>query len=242
MPYIRLDSAVFERELAESRNRSADLIKSGAVRVNGAVITKNAFLVLESDVITAEKTRRYVGRAGGKLDFALEHFAVDVTGFTCADVGASTGGFTDCLLHNGAEKVYAVDVGTGQLHPKLRGDGRVVSLENTDIRGLELPEKVDLVCADVSFVSLTKVLGDCAALAKPGGMLIALIKPQFELGRRRFKNGIVKNPADHALAVRNVTDIVLSDTRLELIGTVPSVVQGAGGNQEFLMLIKKNRR
>ena len=180
---MRLDVYLSEKNLTKSRAAAAALIKAGAVSVNGNIVEKSAFEVGENDdVKIVGETLKYVGRGGLKLEKALEIGKIDLSGKTCLDIGASTGGFTDCMLQNGAKTVYAVDVGTNQLDEKLRKDARVVSLENTDIRDFFLNSDVDFIGADVSFISLKLVLPHIFRLLKKDGKAVVLVKPQFEAG------------------------------------------------------------
>jgi 23S rRNA (cytidine1920-2'-O)/16S rRNA (cytidine1409-2'-O)-methyltransferase len=186
---------------------------------------------------------RFVGRGAYKLLTAIEHFSLDVTGFVVLDAGASTGGFTDCLLQHGAARVYAADVGRNQLHERLRADARVIPLEGVNLRLADaslVPEDLDMVTADLSFISLTLVLGPCTRRLKNSGLLAALIKPQFEAGPGATVRGIVRDPAVRAAAVGKVSAFVCDTLDMRLLGTVPSAVKGAGGNQEYVAVWRKN--
>ncbi|HDQ73480.1 MAG TPA: TlyA family RNA methyltransferase [Chloroflexi bacterium] len=231
----RLDVLLVERQLARSRNRAQRLIRAGLVRVDGQISDKPGARVPVDTHVTLEERPRFVGRGGEKLQAALDRFDVDVAGRVAADVGASTGGFTDCLLQHGARRVYAIDVGYGQLAWSLRNDPRVVVMERTNARHLEsLPEPVDLVTADVSFISLDLILPRVVAWLSGSGDVIALIKPQFEAGRVQVgKGGVVRDPAIH----REVLERVLQSAaqlELGLRGLMPSPLQGPAGNVEFL--------
>lgn len=231
----RLDVLVAERGLAESRNRAQRLIRAGEVRVDGQLVDKPSTQVAEEARITLEAKPPFVSRGGKKLQAALERFGIDVTGTVAADVGASTGGFTDCLLQHGARRVYAIDVGYGQLHWKLRNDPRVVLMERTNARYLKsLPEEVDLVTVDVSFISLDLILPAAVRWLTPAGQVLALIKPQFEAGPQNVeKGGVVRDPDVH----RRVLDHVLTqaaELNLSLRGLMPSPLRGPAGNVEFL--------
>jgi 23S rRNA (cytidine1920-2'-O)/16S rRNA (cytidine1409-2'-O)-methyltransferase len=201
-------------------------------------VAKPAELLEPDAAIDAAPAHPYVSRGGIKLAHALEAFAIDPAGWTCLDVGASTGGFTDALLMRGAANVTAVDVGHGQLDPGLAADPRVMSLEGRDIRDLtatELPAPAQLVVIDVSFVALARILPAALALAAPRAMLVALVKPQFEVGRARLgKGGIVRDPALHAQVCRAAEDAV-NAAGWQVIGTVPSPIAGGDGNREFLL-------
>ncbi|MEQ9618873.1 MAG: TlyA family RNA methyltransferase [Deltaproteobacteria bacterium] len=239
----RLDILLVERGLAETRTRARSLIMSGNVYVGGERIDKAGSLVGEgADISVKESTLRYVSRGGLKLEAALESFEIDVSGKTALDIGSSTGGFTDCLLQSGAAKVYAVDVGYGQLDWRLRNDSRVVVLEKLNARYLrpeDIGEKVDLVAVDVSFISLTMIIPPAADVLKPGGVLIALVKPQFEVGKGEVgKGGIVRDEAKHRKVIEKIENFV-KDLGFDINGVIPSPVLGAEGNREFLIAAVK---
>lgn len=204
----RLDQALVDRGLSESRAKARAAIEAGRVRVNGAAAAKPGLGVSDTDLIEAEPAHPWVGRGALKLLGALELWPIPVAGRVCLDVGASTGGFTEVLLSRGALRVYAVDVGRGQLHPRVAGDPRVVALEGVDARRLDralVPEPVDLLVCDASFIGLAKVLPAALALAGPGAELVALVKPQFEVGPERVgKGGLVRDPAVRAEASAGV--------------------------------------
>lgn len=241
MSESRLDVALVQRGLTPSRERAQEAIAAGMVEVNGAKVTKAARKVTEADQLTVTGDPiGFVGRGGLKLEGALERFAIDPSGQVCLDVGASTGGFTDCLLQRGAKLVYAVDVGRDQLHQHLRQDPRVVVMEGTDIRKVEsLPQAPTLASVDVSFISLTLVLPPMVRLLVPGGRMVALIKPQFEVGPAGVgKKGIVRDPKQHRRAI----DRVLGEsTALGLTAgpVMESPVLGTEGNREFLVVFTK---
>jgi len=232
----RLDVALVQRGLAPSRERAQEAIRAGMVLVNGKRAAKPSLKVREEDrlEVTGDPIG-YVSRGGLKLEAALDRFGIDPAGLVCLDVGASTGGFTDCLLRRGARRVYAVDVGRDQLHPTLRQNPRVVVMEETDIRQVTtLPERPELAVVDVSFISLTLVLPAVVRLLAPGAVLICLIKPQFEVGPGGVgKGGIVRDPLLREEAVRKVQDAA---ARLGLLPGIvmPSPIPGTEGNQEFL--------
>ncbi len=234
----RLDLLVVERGLAESREQARALILAGAVRVDSRPVDKPGQTFPTSVTISVERRLPFVSRAGLKLAHALRAFGVDVTGLVAVDVGASTGGFTDCLLQAGARKVYAVDVGYGQLDWRLRQDPRVVVMERTNIRYLEkLPERPDIATVDVSFISLRLVLPAVVRILKPGGRIIALIKPQFEAGRQQVgKGGVVRDPAVHRQVLESLA-AWLREQGLALQGLAASPIKGPAGNVEFLALI-----
>lgn len=236
-PKRRIDQLLVERGLAESRERAQALILAGYVRANGRRIDKPGHSIpADSDVFLTERLR-YVSRGGLKLEGALGAFGIDPSGKVCLDAGASTGGFTDCLLQRGAARVYAFDVGTGQLDWKLRGDPRVIVREGVNLRYLaasDIPEFIDLVVCDVSFISVTHIIRALVPILNPHGELVVLIKPQFEAGRDQVgKGGIVRDPAVHA----EVCDKVQAGVRALGFETriVESPILGAEGNREFLL-------
>lgn len=215
----------------------------GQVRVDGTVVTKPGTQVAEDAVIElAHEEPRYVSRAGFKLERALDYFKIDVHGLTVLDAGLSTGGFTDCLLQHGAAKVYGVDVGYGQVHEKIRHDPRVVVMERTNLRTLAgLPEPVDLVTLDLSFISVLKVIPSVVNMLKPDGRLIVLIKPQFEAGRHDVqRGGIVKDPAVHERVIKDITAGIQA-YGFECHGVIDSPIAGAQGNKEFLAYFTKKQ-
>ncbi|RBP45274.1 23S rRNA (cytidine1920-2'-O)/16S rRNA (cytidine1409-2'-O)-methyltransferase [Roseimicrobium gellanilyticum] len=240
----RLDHLLVARGLCESREKGKRLILAGDVLVNDEPITKAGHLVPEDAEIRIKAQPKYVSRGGFKMEGALEHFGIDVTGKTCLDVGASTGGFTDCLLQRGAVKVHAFDVGTNQLVWKLRNDPRVVSRENYNVRHLnkeDVPDPVDLIVADVSFISLTLVLPPAFQTLKSGGQAVVLIKPQFELSKEEIgKGGIVREKALHEKACKKIEDFARSQSGWEWRGLMESPIQGTDGNREFLAWIGYN--
>ena len=244
MPRTRLDQLLVARGLAASRERAQALILANQVTVNGAAATK-AGAQVEDDVDVALKTpdHPWVSRGGLKLVRALEAFAIDVTGATALDIGASTGGFTDVLLHHGATRVVAIDVGHNQIDWKLRSDPRVVVREGVNARYLtpsDLPEDArafDIVTIDVSFISLAHILPVVPALLRPAGRVVALVKPQFEAGREDVgKGGIVRDPAIHARVIADVTAAAAA-VGLKRLGLEPSPIEGAEGNREFLLCL-----
>jgi len=243
-PKQRLDTLLVERGLAESRTQAQALILAGQVVAGDQRADKPGSLVPSDVPVRIKEKLRYVSRGGLKLERALAEFRIAVEGKVCADIGASTGGFTDCLLQAGARKVYAIDVGRGQLHPKLLSDPRVLHLERVNARYLsaaEVPELVDLATIDVSFISLTQVLPAVLPRLRPGGTLIALVKPQFEVGRQNVaKGGVVKNPEARESAIRKIASF-LSEQGLEMIGRVDSPIAGPAGNVEALLAAAKPR-
>jgi 23S rRNA (cytidine1920-2'-O)/16S rRNA (cytidine1409-2'-O)-methyltransferase len=231
----RLDKLLVARELARSRNRAQRLICAGEVRVEGQIADKPGTRYPEDAVIAVDERPPFVGRGGEKLEAALQRFPLDVEDRIAADVGASTGGFTDCLLQRGATKVYAIDVGYGQLAWKLRQDPRVVVMERTNARYLEsLPEPVDLIVSDVSFISLRLIYQAAVRWLTPEGDVVSLIKPQFEAGRTQVgKGGVVRDPAVHREVLQTVTGF-MAELGLQLQGLMASPLIGPAGNVEFL--------
>jgi len=240
----RLDVYLTERGDTESRSRAQELIKSGSVTVNGKTVTKASYPVEDCDdvALLREQICPYVSRGGFKLEAALKGFMVDVRGLVCADIGASSGGFTDCLLQHGAKRVYAIDSGSGQLHPSLLRDDRVISRENCNARYLsehELPEAVDLMVMDVSFISQTKLYHALVPRMKDGALLLSLIKPQFEVGRSGVgKGGIVRDEAKRREAVETVVSCA-KVFGLHCEAVIPSPIRGGDGNVEFLACFQK---
>ncbi len=242
----RADQLVHEAGLAESREKAKRLIMAGQVYLirNGVPepVAKPGQKMGEDSLFEVRGVERFVSRGAYKLLTALEHFGIDVTGKVALDAGASTGGFTDCLLQHGASRVYAVDVGYGQLHEKLRQDDRVVNLERTNLRIAPadlIPEPIDLVVADVSFISLTLILPPCVRFMRATGELAVLIKPQFELGPDRTEKGIVRDPALHQEAIDKICDFARDELGLAVVGVVPSSIKGPKGNQEFIAYLRR---
>ena len=238
----RLDILLIESGLVKSRERAKTLIMSGNVLVNDTPVFHPGKLVLsDSKLRLKEEDVPYVSRGGLKLAKALKVFNMDVKGLVCLDVGASTGGFTDCLLQNGAECVFAVDVGYGQLAWKLRQDSRVILFERTNIRhmpGDALPRPVDLTVIDVSFISLRIVVPSVLKFIKYQAAIIALIKPQFEIGKGKVgKGGIVKDPQDHDKVITGLASF-FRETGLECLGITESSILGTKGNREFFIALK----
>ncbi|MCC6499394.1 MAG: TlyA family RNA methyltransferase [Anaerolineales bacterium] len=269
MPKVRLDVLLVERGLADSRAKAQALIMAGQVRVTGQVAWKPAAPVDSDSNLTVDSGPRFVSRGGEKLDAALEAFVIDVSGLVCADVGASTGGFTDCLLQRGAAKVYAIDVGKGILHWKLRNDPRVTVMEETNARYVEsLPEQVDLVTIDASFISLKILLpvvkswfassdshrqareerkekdlnlSDLGGSRKSDGEIIALIKPQFEAGKKDVSrgDGVIRDPEIHKQVLLDVLTFAQNEG-FGVRGLVKSPLAGPKGNVEFLAWMDLN--
>jgi 23S rRNA (cytidine1920-2'-O)/16S rRNA (cytidine1409-2'-O)-methyltransferase len=236
----RLDAELVRRELADSRARAAELILTNRVMVNGAVAAKPSRQVAAGDaVVVVGPPPRFVGRGAEKLDHALDVFAIDVTGARALDAGASTGGFTDCLLQRGAHEVVAVDVGHGQLHERLRADPRVRNLERTNVRHLApalVGAPVDLVVGDLSFISLRLVIEPLTRVCKPGAPMVLLVKPQFEAGRAEVSRGrgVITDPAIHD-RVRAEVGAALHAASCTVLGWTDSPISGADGNREFLV-------
>ena len=241
-PKKRLDTLVVERRLAESRQRANALIMAGHILVDNTPVDKpGAFIRPDAAITSRAADLRYVSRGGLKLEHAIEFFDIDVAGMKCLDVGASTGGFTDCLLQYGANSVCAVDVGYGQLAWRLRQDQRVGVIERTNIRYVkpgDLPCPFDLAAIDVSFISLKIVVPVTKTFLKDGGRILALVKPQFEVGKAQVgKGGIVKDPALHDAVIKQLEAYFTDECGLTCKGVTPSPITGPRGNREFLMLL-----
>ncbi len=239
---IRIDNLLVERSFFPTRERAQRAIMAGEVRVGDHLITKSSDLVEADASISVSPGPQYASRGALKLEGALDFFKLDVQGKTALDIGASTGGFTDCLLQRGAVKVFAVDVGHGQLAWKIRNDPRVVVMEKLNARFLsraDIPILVDLCVIDVSFISLTLILPNAFELITPNGMILALIKPQFELQREDVgRGGLVREPALHEKAQQKIVNFVESAGH-HVVGLVPSTITGADGNQEFFICLRK---
>lgn len=239
---VRLDQLLVTRGLSGSREQGKRLILAGEVFVNDQPVTKPGQLVPDDATLRVKEPPKYVSRGGFKLEGALQQFQLDVTGAVCLDIGSSTGGFTDCLLQQGAAKVYAFDVGTNQLVWKLRSDPRVTCRENYNVRHLkqeDVGEPLDIIVADVSFISLTLVLPPALSLLKLGGSAVVLIKPQFELSREEVgRGGIVRDPASHRKACDKIESFIAARTGLTWRGLIESPIQGTDGNREFLAWIQ----
>jgi 23S rRNA (cytidine1920-2'-O)/16S rRNA (cytidine1409-2'-O)-methyltransferase len=236
----RLDNYVVELGLVVSRSRAQDLIRRGLVEVGGVLETRPAASVAAgAQIRVIGAAGAHVSRGAAKLIAALDHFGFSAGGVVAVDIGASTGGFTEVLLERGAARVYAVDVGHDQLHARLAADPRVVSLEDCDARRLDralVPEPIDALVADVSFISLTKALPAPLALTRPGAWLVALIKPQFEAGRAAVgKGGIVRDVAARQRAVGLVRDWIAGRPGWRVLDVIPSPLAGGSGNEEFLL-------
>jgi 23S rRNA (cytidine1920-2'-O)/16S rRNA (cytidine1409-2'-O)-methyltransferase len=233
----RADLLLVERGLFESRAKAQAAIAAGLVTADDAPVRKASDAIPISAALRAQAAHPWVSRGGVKLAAALDHFGFDPAGRVCLDVGASTGGFTQVLLARGARRVYAVDVGRGQFHPSLRDAPGVVAFEETDIRGLDparLPEPPDFLAVDVSFISLKLVLPAAIALVRTPARLVALVKPQFEAGRRALKKGIVRDPQVHTAVCEDVAGFVAA-LGWTVAGVIPSPIVGGDGNHEFLL-------
>ena len=235
----RLDSLLVTRSLAENRSKAQALIMAGDVVVNGNIVTKAGSLISDGAEIRLSEKLPYVSRGGLKLEHALKEFGIDVTGMICLDVGASTGGFTDCLLQHGAKKVYALDVGYGQLDYRLRQDQRVTVMEKVNAHfPFDLPEKVDLATMDLSFISVTKVIPNILPHLAPPGEMVVLFKPQFEANKEDVgKGGVIKDPAIHARTIGNFI-VWINENNLKLLNLAASPILGAEGNKEFLIHLR----
>lgn len=241
----RLDVILVNNGYAESREKAKVLIMTGNVFVNGQREDKagTSFNTEDIKIEIKGQTLKYVSRGGLKLEKAVDVFGIKLDGYTCMDIGASTGGFTDCMLQNGAAKVYSIDVGHGQLAWKLRNDERVVCLEKTNFRYItneQVPEPIDFASVDVSFISLSKILPAAYPLIKDGGRMVCLIKPQFEAGKEKVgKKGVVREPAVHIEVIENALSYA-RDNHFRILGLDYSPVRGPEGNIEYLMHIEKS--
>lgn len=237
----RLDVLIFEKGLAESRSKAQAIVMEGIVLVNGRKETKAGTQVNEDDIIEIEKQNPYVSRGGLKLESVLNLFNIDFTDKVCIDIGASTGGFTDCMLQHGAKKVYAVDVGTAQLHYKLRNDPRVVNIENVNFRYFDkslLKDEIDIITIDVSFISLDKILPLASEIIKKDGFIVAMIKPQFELEPSEINKGVVRDESLRQKAINKIKDFAVN-LGLEILKEQDSGVKGPKGNLEHFIMLKK---
>jgi 23S rRNA (cytidine1920-2'-O)/16S rRNA (cytidine1409-2'-O)-methyltransferase len=239
---LRLDQLLVSKGLFASREQAQRAVMAGEIKIGTRIAGKPSQLLEPDAAIAVKPTRKYVSRGGLKLEGALDHFRIDVREKVCLDIGASTGGFTDCLLQRGAAKVYAVDVGHGQLDWRIRNDPRVVVLEKLNARLLtreHIPELVDICVIDVSFISLTLILPNAFDLITPRGVILALIKPQFELQRADVgKGGVIRDPELHQKAQDKIVAFV-TDLGHLVTGILPSNIKGADGNQEFFACLQK---
>ncbi|MDR1696225.1 MAG: TlyA family RNA methyltransferase [Endomicrobium sp.] len=237
----RLDVFLFENGSAETRTKAQAFIIGGSVLVNGQAEYKPSALIGEEDAVELKNVNPYVSRGGLKLESALNALNIDVSGFICIDIGASTGGFTDCMLQKGAVKVYAVDVGTGQLHYKLRQDPRVINIENVNFRYFDnslIKEPMDFAAIDVSFISLDKILASAYKAVKDGGFVLAMIKPQFELEPSEIKKGVVRDENLRQKAINKIKNFA-SGLGFKIISEADSGLKGPKGNLEHFVLLKK---
>lgn len=234
----RLDQLLVDRQLVESREQAQRLIRAGQVRVKEQTASKPGHLYAEDTLIELKQTEKFVSRGGLKLEAAITHFNLQLTEKIGLDIGSSTGGFTDCMLQNGARHVYAVDCGTHQLHQKLRDDERVKVMEQTNARYLttaDIPEPIDFCSIDTSFISLTKILPPLQQLLKPQGEIVSLIKPQFEAGKSQVgKGGVVRDPAVHQEVIEKIQHFGVYELGFHWQGICPSPLKGPAGNIEFL--------
>ncbi|MBR5498174.1 MAG: TlyA family RNA methyltransferase [Clostridia bacterium] len=239
---IRLDARIFELGLSESREKAKAFIMAGQVYVNGMKATKAGMTVTAQDQIDVRGGSEFVSRGGHKLKKAMSVFPINLENKICMDIGASTGGFTDCMLQNGASKVYSIDVGYGQLAWKLRSDERVINLERTNIRYVtreQVPDEIDFFSVDVSFISLCLVLPAAYPLLSENGECVCLIKPQFEAGREKVgKKGVVRDKSVHAEVIRKIYDFSI-DLGFTVSGLDYSPIKGPEGNIEYLIYLKK---
>jgi len=243
----RLDKVIKQRRLVRSRSRAQRMIEAGRVKVDGRVITRPGHPIdseAEIEIFRIETLgfERYVNRGGEKLEAALEQFQVDPKGQVCLDIGASTGGFTDCLLQHGAKKVYAIDVGHDQMHANIRRDPRVIAREGINARYLEpqdIGEPIDLAVVDVSFISLKLVLPPLVDIIAPDGEIVALVKPQFEVGKDRLpSDGVVKTKEDRDAVLKDIRAFIENETPWNVIADMVSPIQGEKGNVEFLLHLR----
>lgn len=242
MQKLRVDLALLQRGLVPSREKAQALIMEGKVRVNGAVVDKPGRMIAPEAEVEVEVDKKYVSRGGIKLGSALKEFNIDPSGKIAMDVGASTGGFTQCLLQHGAKRVYAIDVGYGIIAQELRQDKRVVLHERTNIRYLKreaIPDVIDIATIDVSFISLKVVIPKVKEFLKPGGEIIALIKPQFEVGRKEVeKGGIIKDEKKHKRVIEEISRFS-EETSLRPLKVIESPITGKDGNKEFFIHLKR---
>jgi 23S rRNA (cytidine1920-2'-O)/16S rRNA (cytidine1409-2'-O)-methyltransferase len=238
----RLDLFLVEQGFFPSREQAQRAVMAGEVKIGDQIISKSSVMVEPGAAVSLQARSPYVGRGGTKLEGALDHFEISAEGLTALDLGASTGGFTDCLLQRGAAKVYAIDVGHGQLAWKIRNDPRVVVREKLNARYLtraDVPDRIDICVIDVSFISLTLILPNAFDLVTPNGVILALIKPQFELQAAEVAHGgIVRDPALHEKAQNKIRDFVVNAGH-NVTGLVRSGITGADGNQEFFICVRR---
>jgi 23S rRNA (cytidine1920-2'-O)/16S rRNA (cytidine1409-2'-O)-methyltransferase len=239
----RIDIQLVKRKIAKSRQTAKEYILNGDIYLNGKVVKKPSLLINEADEIIFKGEKiKYVSRGGLKLESALKKFNINCNDMICMDIGASTGGFTDCLIQNGAKKVYAIDVGTSQLDKSLKDNAAIISMENTDIRKITsniIPDKIDLITIDVSFISITKILDNAINFIEENGMIVALIKPQFEVGIKNIaKKGIVKDIKVHQKLLMDMANY-FNLVGLSVYDIIKSPIKGGSGNVEYLVYLKK---
>ncbi|MFL2860958.1 MAG: TlyA family RNA methyltransferase [Pontiellaceae bacterium] len=238
MPKIRLDQLLVQQQLVESREQAQRLIRAGHVRIKEQTVAKPGHLFPEDSQIQLKEVERYVSRGGLKLESAIQNFQLNLDGVIGLDIGSSTGGFTDCMLQHGASAVYAVDCGTHQLHDRMRNDERVRVMEQTNARYLtseQIPQPIDFCSIDTSFISLTKILPPLQAILKPGGIIVSLIKPQFEAGKGQVnKGGVVRDPVIHEEVIENIRRFGTEALGFKWNGHCTSPIKGPAGNIEFL--------
>jgi 23S rRNA (cytidine1920-2'-O)/16S rRNA (cytidine1409-2'-O)-methyltransferase len=244
MKKVRLDQLLVERGIAESREKAKRLILAGQIIVEKHSAPKPGLMLAADHEMVLKEPERFVSRGGEKLEGAMKAFPISLDGTVCMDVGSSTGGFTDCMLQHGASKVYAIDVGKGQLHWKLREDPRVVVMEGVNARYLtpeDLPEAADFASIDTSFISLTKILPAVKSLLKPDGEIVSLIKPQFEAGKEEVDKGrgVITDPAIHEAVISKVWKFGTEELGLDWLGLETSPIKGPKGNIEFLAYWKR---
>lgn len=242
---LRLDVFLVNNGFAKSREKAKKLISEGKVYINDIMQTKASAMIDEQSaeaVKISGDEEKYISRGGYKLEKAIDEFGMDLTGKICLDVGASTGGFTDCMLKHGASKVYAIDVGKDQLSSELKNNPRVISMEKRNFRYMEKSEindEIDFICVDVSFISLSHIVGPAYQFLKNGGKIVCLIKPQFEAGKEHIdKNGIVKDKKIHKMVIENVKNYI-SDAGFEITALTASPITGKKGNEEYLICATK---
>lgn len=236
---MRLDKFLINQNYVESREKAKFLIEQGFVKINGKIAKKVAYKVKSDDVIEVDNEDIFVSRSGNKLEAAIKEFNLDVKDYICLDIGASTGGFTDCLLRYGAKKIYTVDVGTDQLHQKLRGDSRVICYEEADFREFEreeIEENLDIIVIDVSFISIKEIFDHIGPFLNKTIKIVALYKPQFEVGKGNIKKGIANNPEIIKESLDEFAKYI-EKFDLQLADTIKSPLKGKEGNQEYLLLI-----
>ena len=238
MAKIRLDQLLVQQQLVQSREQAQRLIRAGQVRIKEQTVSKPGHLFPEDSQIQLKEIERYVSRGGLKLEAAIQHFQLKLDGVIGLDIGSSTGGFTDCMLQHGASAVYAVDCGTHQLHDRIRKNERVIVMEQTNARYLtpeQISQPIDFCSIDTSFISLTKILPPLKVLLKPGGIIVSLIKPQFEAGKKQVgKGGVVRDPVIHKEIIENIRRFGTDKLGFTWNGHCSSPIKGPAGNIEFL--------